>query len=255
MWKWLWTEHRSRLYAVAGAILFLLSGMAVTFLSPEHRSGGEESLSLNEREPEPAYRKNIPDSGGAQNKKGEGNALVQAEPVIQPEAKANWYLYITGSVRKPGVYQLPPDSRLFQLVDAAGGFDGLADRVAVNLAERLMDGQHVHVPSKSESRAAAKREESQNRGTMILVEEPASSPSVLGFQSSGNRQSNGLIDINHAPEGDLVHLRGIGPTLARRIVEYRQQHGPFRSVEELVQVRGIGAAKVNGLRGQATVSP
>ena len=253
MWKWLWTEHRSRLYAAAGAFLFLLSGMTVTFLSPEHSSGGGESLSLNERKPEPAYRKKIPASGVEQNKKDEGNAPAQAEPI--PEPRAEWYLYITGSVRKPGVYQLPPDSRLFQLVDAAGGFDGLADRVAVNLAERLVDGQHVHVPSKSESRAAAKREEPQNRGTMILVEGPASPSSGWGFQASGSHQSNGLIDINHAPEGDLARLRGIGPTLARRIVEYRRQHGPFRSIEELVQVRGIGAAKVNGLRGQAKVSP
>ena len=90
---------------------------------------------------------------------------------------------------------------------------------------------------------------------MIVTQGPVPSPSSRGFQAPGAPRSSGRIDINHAPEGDLVRLRGIGPTLARRIVEYRQQHGPFRSVEELVQVRGIGAAKVNGLREQATVSP
>ena len=255
MWKWLWTEHRSRLYAVAGAILFLLSGMAVTLLSPMRWPEGGERQPLKAEEPAPAHREKISPSDGAQNPMEEVPSLIPLKPVSQPEANADWYLYITGCVRKPGVYQLPPNSRVFQLVDAAGGFDGLADRIAVNLAEPLRDGQHVHVPSKSESRAAAKRNELQNNGLVIVAQGPSPSPSGLGVQASGNRQASGLININHAPESDLVRLRGIGPTLARRIVEYRQQHGPFRTVEELVLVRGIGAAKINGLRGQATVSP
>ncbi|MBR1671472.1 MAG: ComEA family DNA-binding protein [Fretibacterium sp.] len=189
----------------------------------------------------------------------EGESIpTQAEPVPQPEPQADWYLYITGSVRKPGVYRLPPDSRLFQLVDAAGGLDGFADRVAINLAEPLRDGQHVHVPHKGETQAN-NRKEALSRATeaVVLVPAPSTTAQNFGFRISDARQQqpNGLIDINRASEEALVRLRGIGPALARRIVEYRRQHGPFRSVEELVQVRGIGAAKVKGLRGQATVGP
>ena len=260
MWKYLWSEHRSHIYAAAGAILFLLSGMAVSVLSSNSGSGGGDIPLLNVGEPVSAGRETIPASGEAPSKTEGEDLPAQADPVPQPEAPANWCLYITGSIRKPGIYNLPPGSRLFQLVEAAGGFNGLADKDALNLAERLEDGRHVHVPSKSEVRSARlPRGEPRGRGMMIVVENPssfsASSSSRREFQTPGKTRSGGLIDINHAPEEDLERLRGIGPTLARRIVEYRQQHGPFRSVEELAQVRGIGAVKVNGLRGQATVSP
>ena len=94
---------------------------------------------------------------------------------------------------------------------------------------------------------------------MVVIEGPSSPPSGWKArpleETSEETRSGGLIDINHAPEDELTRLRGIGPTLARRIVEYRRQHGPFRSVEELIQVRGIGGVKVNGLRKQAIAAP
>ncbi|MCR5347663.1 MAG: ComEA family DNA-binding protein [Fretibacterium sp.] len=257
MWKWLWEEHRSGIYAVAGAILFLVSGMAVSFYSSGRGAGQGEPQSRNMRDSALTSRENVPVSGGAKKQTDESLSRVLPEPAPQPEPKADWYLYITGSVRNPGVYQLPPNSRLFQLVDAAGGFDGFADRVAVNLAEPLKDGQHVHVPNKGERRAADRSGGggAQSRETVIITQREAPSNWGLQASGSGSAHSRVRIDINHAPESDLVRLRGIGPTLARRIVEYRQQHGPFRSVEELVQVRGIGAAKINGLREQAAVNP
>ncbi|MCR4817443.1 MAG: ComEA family DNA-binding protein [Fretibacterium sp.] len=255
MWKWLWEEHRSGIYAVAGAILFLVSGMAVSFYSSVRSAGQGDPQSWNKMDLALTRKENVPLSGGEKKQTSDSLSRVLPDPVPQPEPKADWYLYITGCVRNPGVYQLPPNSRLFQLVDAAGGFDGFADRVAVNLAEPLKDGQHVHVPNKREHRAADTSVGlgAQSRETVIITQGMA--PSNWGGQASGSPHSRVRIDINHAPESDLVHLRGIGPTLARRIVEYRQQHGPFRSVEELIQVRGIGAAKINGLRGQAAVNP
>ena len=257
MWRWFWEEHRSQFYAVAGVLLFLLSGMAVTFLSPMRgpEGGGRQPQEAEEPAPAHSHRESVPTSESTQNSVEDAASLVQL-PVPQPEAKADWYLYITGSVRKPGVYKLPPDSRVFQLVDAAGGFDGFADRVAVNMAEPLMDGQHIHIPRKGEEQLRTRREENPRRDEVVVLPPGFSDSSLnLSFRAPATQESGGLIDINQASAEVLVRLRGIGPALAQRIVEYRRQHGPFHSVEELVQVRGIGAAKVRGLRKQATVGP
>lgn len=160
-------------------------------------------------------------------------------PSAQP-ASGEWFLYVTGSVRRPGVYRLPPGARAVHLVDAAGGFDGFADPVAVNLAQPLADGMHIHVPRKGERQP---REDLVVAAPTVRIGPPARS------------KDGGLIDVNRASEMELTALRGIGPALARRIVEYREKNGPFRSVEELVQVRGIGAAKLEGFRNRATVGP
>ena len=121
-----------------------------------------------------------------------------------------------------------------------GGFDGFADPVAVNLAQPLADGMHVHVPRKGER---------QPQEALVVA-----APTVR-IGPPARSKDGGLIDVNRASEMELTALRGIGPALARRIVEYREKNGPFRSVEELVQVRGIGAAKLEGFRDRATVGP
>lgn len=216
---------------------------------------------FSEGEHPPVDRVAVPAPDEEQNEPDGGSSSAPPLPLSQTQAQVDWCLYITGSVRKPGIYNLPPGSRVFQLIEAAGGFDGFADPAALNLAERLEDGQHVHVPKKTENAPPVSlrgRRETQGKGMMIVIEGPSRPRLNLqapGGSSTSLRSGGEPVDINRASEEELTRLRGIGPALARRIVEYRQQHGPFRSVEELAQVRGIGAVKVNGLRGQATVSP
>ena len=95
---------------------------------------------------------------------------------------------------------------------------------------------HVHVPRKGER---------PTQESLAILAPTVVRPRTPGFP----------IDVNRASEADLTALRGIGPALARRIVAYREANGPFRSVEELAQVKGIGAAKLEGFRDQATVGP
>ena len=102
---------------------------------------------------------------------------------------------------------------------------------------------HVHVPRKGERQP---QETLVVAAPTVRIGPPARVP---------NSKSDGLIDVNRASETELTALRGIGPALARRIVEYREKNGPFRSVEELVLVRGIGAAKLEGFRDRATIGP
>lgn len=237
MWRTLWERHRGAFCVAVGMICFLAAGILVRGLPSvrEHLSSlpspsGTRDVRHQEHGGTPASSSREADSSGP--------SAQHAQPT-QP-ASEEWFLYVTGSVRRPGVYRLPPGTRTVHLVDAAGGLDGFADPVAINLAQPLADGMHVHVPRKGER---------QPQEALVIA-----APTVR-IGPPARSKDGGLIDVNRASETELTALRGIGPALARRIVEYRERNGPFRSVEELVQVRGIGPAKLEGFRDRATVGP
>jgi len=132
-------------------------------------------------------------------------------------------VYVSGAVLHPGVYSVAQDSRLEQALAAAGGPSADADLVQINLAQRICDEQQIYVPAKGE------------KATPILPTLPARMGS-LEAPSTSNR----LININTAGVSELDSLPGIGPALAQRIVDYRQANGPFRTIEDIKKVKGIG---------------
>lgn len=136
-------------------------------------------------------------------------------------------VYISGAVRAPDVYQLPAIARLKDLVLAAGGFSADADAEQINLASLLQDGQHIHIPQVGEAASA---------------ESPAS-------PAAGDTDQ---IDINSASAAELDALDGIGQALAERIVEYRSANGPFKAIDDLRNVKGIGAALFAKIAPQIT---
>lgn len=162
-------------------------------------------------------------------------ALMQDEPApAEPSASADApiVVYVSGAVLAPDVYQLPPGARLKDLVVAAGGLSPDAAPELINLAGRLSDGQHVHVPRQGETPATA---------------EPA--------VAAGASESSDLIDINSASAAELDELDGIGQAIAERIIEYRSANGPFKAPEDLRNVKGIGPALFDKLADQITVGP
>ena len=132
---------------------------------------------------------------------------------------------IKGEVNKPGVYELTGDARMKELVMLAGGLTKNAEERQLNLAEKLTDQQMVYVPNKK----GAKEME------------------VAETKQSGQAQ-NDLIDINTADSEQLQELSGIGPAKAQAIIEYRDENGPFKSVDELKEVSGFGEKTVEKLR-------
>ena len=132
--------------------------------------------------------------------------------------------HAAGAVVTPGVYRLPTGSRVTDLVAAAGGLAADAEPDRINLAAVLVDGQRVYVPRVGEA-----------------VAEPAD-PVTSGAVATEP------VDLNTASIAELDALPGIGPATAQAIVDYREAHGPFRSVDELLDVRGIGDAKLVQLR-------
>lgn len=155
-------------------------------------------------------------------------------------------VYVSGAVARPDVYTLPKGSRVKQAVEAAGGFTADALQEALNLAQLLRDGQQIHVPRRSEAHVTSSRSTVGATGAPALKvttqQAPAEEPSART-----------PIDLNTATVEELVTLPRIGPALAQRIIEYRDAHGGFQSIEELLKVRGIGEATLERLRDRVTV--
>lgn len=145
-----------------------------------------------------------------------------------------WVVYLTGEILTPGILEISPDSRLYQAVEAAGGLTARADKNGINLAEKLSDGIHVHIPA--------------------IGEQPVEEGKLSG---NGGLQSGSpsSIDINRATALEIEALPGIGPKLARQIVEDRAANGPFRSAEDLMRVKGIGQAKLEQIKDLIIVRP
>jgi competence protein ComEA len=143
---------------------------------------------------------------------------------------------VAGEVRRPGVYRVPPGSRVDAAVQQAGGVTRRGESAAVNLAMPLHDGQQIVVPRRG--------------GAAVAVGSGAAGATAAGGGgSSGPGAAPGQpISLSTATVEQLDSLDGIGPTLAARIVQYREAHGGFRSVDELRQVSGIGDKRFEALR-------
>ena len=159
--------------------------------------------------------------------------IRSAAPVAAPSGSTSpsvLLVHVAGRVRRPGVYQFRTGDRVVDAVQAAGGPRKGADLDALNLAAPLTDGEQVLVPVRGQTGTAS---------------------GVPGAPAGS--ASPGLININSASEGDLEGLSGIGPVLAQRIIDYRTEHGPFSSVDGLLDVSGIGPATLDEFRSQVTV--
>ena len=151
-------------------------------------------------------------------------------------------VFVSGEVAAPAVYELPPGSLIWDAVEAAGGFTAGADRDAVNLAQPLAKGLHVHIPAEGEAADIPLVSEPQPLATAEL---PTTDGVVL--------PAGGLVNLNTATAAELELLPGIGPALAEAIIEYRDGNGPFETLEELMDVPGIGPAKFEGVQELGTV--
>jgi competence protein ComEA len=144
--------------------------------------------------------------------------LSTATPQPSPEATSTprpLRVYVSGAVQRPDVYTLPPDSIVKDAMMAAGGAADGADLDRINLASSVADGQQIYVPWQGEENPP--------------VQPPSAQP-----------VSGGKVNVNTADAAALESLPGIGPTLAQRILDYRQAHGPFARVEDIMEVSGIG---------------
>ena len=199
---------------ITACVCVPLVGFGAFFLLRTPATPVEASLS---------YASTIPVVGGALSG-GKVSGVSTTVPFIA--------VHVAGNVLKPGVYDLPSDTRVVDAIRFAGGATAIADLNAINLANRLNDGQRVYVPAVGEKVSVSSQDGGGTGDAIAPVEYP--------------------ININSADIALLDELPGVGPATAQAIVTYRDQHGPFASVKGLEDVPGIGPAKVAALQGLVT---
>lgn len=143
--------------------------------------------------------------------------------IIEAPTGAEVVIQLDGAVARPGLYRLPPGARLSDALAAAGGTRPDADLGEMNQARRLRDGERVAVASAGDKARA------------------------------GAAAADGLLDLNAATAAQLETLPGVGPVLARRIVEHRASRGGFQRLDDLLQVKGVGPHLLDGVRARVVI--
>lgn len=156
--------------------------------------------------------------------------LDAAESAESAKTAAMITVYVTGAVNKPGVVTVNEGARTADAVNVCGGLLPTADGEHINMAQVLKDGQQIKVPERK-------------GGTNLRKD---------GKQETKANDS-GLVNINTADEKELDTLPGIGPAMAKRILEYRETEGNFQQIEDIKKIRGIGEAKFNKLKDKICI--
>lgn len=222
----------------------LMLGISVMMLSFAELTGckGREAQFLIERSQDDQSEKTQDEeteSEGIQEDErptSENNAGNQEddnieETLSQKAEKTRIYVDVCGAVANPGVFQLEEGSRVFQAIEAAGGYLENAAQNCVNRASILSDGQQLYILT---------QEEMQQQG-IDLAQAALQRQNGAGEQTSADQheQKDHRVNINTADESQLTTLNGIGSTRAQAIIAYREANGPFAAIEEIMNVQGI----------------
>ena len=162
-------------------------------------------------------------------------------------------VHVSGAVNKEGIVELEENSRISDAIDKAEGLKENADTENINLAFKLEDGMKIYIPTIRESREQNKQNgQSQNQTLMDETSKYVTSSSGVVQEEQTNGQSeqkkNEKININTATQTQLETLPGIGPSTSLKIVNYREENGKFKNIEDIKEVSGIGDAKYENIK-------
>jgi len=182
------------------------------------------------------------------------NNLYQEENMILgtnviEESKNTIYVYVAGEVNNPSVVELQEGARVVDAIEKAGGLTDSGEIKELNLAYKLKDGEKLYIPSLDE--VIESEEESINISYISSGIESTSLDDTAG--NAEENINNGLVNINTCTQTELETLEGIGPSTAKKIIEYREENGNFDSIEDIKNVSGIGEAKFNGIKDEICV--
>ena len=160
---------------------------------------------------------------------------VEEATTMMPQ---NCYVDIKGEVLRPGVYEFSCESRIQEVIKKAGGFTEEADETKINLAQKISNQMQIIVPN-----LHSKQEEGVTEGNSEKGNSSNTTPS---------NSKQGTVNINTATLEELQTIKGIGKKKAEAILQYRKEHGPFRTKEDLLQVKGIGKKALEAIESQVT---
>ena len=194
-------HHREKTLKYLVAFLFILIALFILL-----GKNGDEELLIEGRE----------------NTSTVEQLAAEESPEENPEPK-EIFVHLSGAVNKPGVLKLSEGTRVYEAVEMAGGLEVDADSSGINLARTLQDEERIHIPRQGE-----------------IQTNPVQYANPATQSIGGETRQSGLININTADSASLQTLTGIGPSTAEKILDYRQSSGPFRSIEQIKEVSGIG---------------
>ena len=169
------------------------------------------------------------DKHSRSRKRSKNNSKAKSKKEAEPDELI--IADISGEINKPGVYKIRPGTRVFELIDQAGGLSENANADVINRASIVSDGQKIVIPSKITGEQGHQ-----------AIDNPDISSNI-----------SGLVNINQADQNQLESIAGIGPAMAKRIIEYRRSNGYFGSIDELMNVKGIGTKKFDKIKAYVTI--
>ena len=167
--------------------------------------------------------------------------------IARPAQQLIW-VDVAGAVARPGLYSLPKGARVAAAITRAGGVGRRANRAAVNLAAKLADGQQIFVPAAGSAGPSGSAASAVPSGVSAGSIAGGSVGTTAGGSPGGASAAGAPISLSNASQQELEQLDGIGPALAQRIIQYREQHGGFHSIDELQEVSGIGDKRFQALK-------
>ena len=203
---------------------------------------------FEEKETTGNIEKNITVSGeNIGNKENEVNEEDKKENI---SSETGIFVHIDGYVNNPGVYQIKENERINVLIEKAGGLKNGYSIKNINLAAKLSDGDKVYIPSVEEEKTLG----NQNQNNNISIN------TVGKHTNNGNNSNNNVsitknnkININTANVSELKQITGIGESTANKIIDYRQNVGKFKKIEDIKEVKGIGESKFESLKNRITI--
>lgn len=213
-------EHSKKIIKLLAVIVILIAAFLIYTLN-ENKS----TITLDEN----------------QSSKTKSNMEQEEVKESKDEKKENNHIYVDigGAIKNPGVYMMESDNRIFEVVEKAGGLKSNSDVSKINQAEKLSDGDKIYIPSVGEdvSGIISKTNNGNNKE----------------FADSTENSNSQKININKADSIALQQITGIGPSTAEKIVNYRKENGNFKSIEDLMNVNGIGQKTFNKIKGNIAI--
>ena len=263
LWGILWVSLCPTLWACGAQReeLFLPEKESIAYGDGSYEVESDVEATEQHREAEPNAG-NTDQNREAESNAGDTDQNRKAEPSAgstdrtelsdaSSEETKTLVVHICGAVSAPGVYELPAGSRIIDAVEAGGGFLPEAEEACCNLAEEIVDGCQIYIMTKSESCADGQTEkkagiQTSPNGDMQTTDRNVRSNSATALE-------NGLVNLNTADIAALMTLPGIGESRAKAIISYREQHGAFAQIEDIMKISGIKQAAFSKIKDKITV--
>ena len=263
LWGILWVSLCPTLWACGAQReeLFLPEKESIAYGDGSYEVESDVEATEQHREAEPNAG-NTNQNREAESNAGDTDQNRKAEPSAgstdraelsdaSSEEEKTLVVHICGAVSAPGVYELPAGSRIIDAVEAGGGFLPEADEACCNLAEEIVDGCQIYIMTKSESCADGQTEKKAGIQTSPDSDMQTTDRNVRS--NSTTALENGLVNLNTADVAALMTLPGIGESRAKAIISYREQHGAFAQIEDIMKISGIKQAAFSKIKDKITV--